>query len=118
MSWEPNTSWKFNRSRFWIGFFLFLPFVAAGDIPPVKVQLTSEKVRDAVPGKVLICAFQVSNNSGVDEELHEEIILPVGWRKISPIETQFIAEANDSVVRMIALVVPSSTPANQFEIVY
>jgi len=118
MSLERNTSWKFERSPFWVGFFLFLPFVAAGDIPSVMVQLSSEKVREVVPGKVIICAFQVSNNSGVDEALHEEIILPVGWRKISPIETQFMAEANDSVVRMIAVAVPSSTPANQFEISY
>ncbi len=75
MSLERNTNWKFERNRFWIGFFLFLPFVAAGDIPSIQVQLTSEKVREVVPGKVLICAFQVSNNFGVDEELHEEIIL-------------------------------------------
>jgi len=109
--------------RIFVSLFCFLPIFytfayAEHKGHGVEVRPTSAELLEIEPGKIVTASFLVSNLTGGDEEFAEELTLPAGWHKIVSDEPTFNLEAEESQVRIMALLVPLSTPAGRYQIRY
>jgi uncharacterized protein (DUF2141 family) len=118
-SWGHNTNWKSRNDLLWLLLvWLLLPAVAEAARVGLEVRLTSAKLQQTEPGKVVTASFLVSNTSDRDEEYVESVLLPAGWQKIAPIDVPFTVPAGKQRVRVLALVVPATAASGRFEIGY
>jgi len=84
----------------------------------VEVRLGSAKLQQIAPGRIVTGSYLVANQSGRDEELVEQVTLPAGWRKIAPTDSPFSLKAGEKQVRLVAVSLPATAVAGQFEIGY
>jgi len=97
---------------------LLFPLCADAQQSSVEVRSPSAKISEATPGKIITASFVVENRDDRADDFVELLVLPRGWRKVSPPDTPFPEEARSQTVRIIALLVPANAPAGNFQIDY
>jgi len=84
----------------------------------VGVRLTSPKLAEIEPGKIITGSFLVSNNTDREEVFFEELKLPLGWQVIAPQGIPFKLEDREQEVRIVAFSVPVTSPAGSYQVTY
>lgn len=110
-----------NDEIFFISFLLLLlPYVAFAEIKGhgIEVRLTSPKITETKPGKIVTASFFVFNHTNQEETLFEELKLPAGWQSLVPLEIPFAIKPKEQQVRIAAFSVPLNSPAGSYEIPY
>ena len=98
--------------------FLFPLNIAQGQDHGVEVRLTSVKLLEIEPGRIITASFLVSNTSEQEEEYFEKLELPPGWKVIISRELPFKLKAKEQEVRLAAFFVPTTYPAGHYQITY
>jgi len=100
-------------------FFLSLPPFTHAEVKGhgVEVRLTTPKLAEIEPGKIVTRSFIVSNNTEFEEEFFEELKLPPEWQVIIPL-IPFKLKAKEQQVRIVAFLVPITFAAGRYEITY
>src|ERR1051326_1135255 len=106
MWWAHSMFWTSMASRrlqagLCILLFLFAPSSGNAQETGLRAQLAGDVIAEAEPGKTITWTFLVSNASSNSQEVHEELTLPAGWRRISPAALSFSLPPNGSEVRII-----------------
>jgi len=83
-----------------------------------QVRLISPNLIDTPPGKIVTASFLVSNDTDRDEPLTESLALPPGWQQVAPTDPFFLVSAHSQQVRVVALLVPTASPAGRFDVGY
>jgi hypothetical protein len=83
-----------------------------------EARLASPKLIELTPGKIVSASVIIANRTRRDEECLDQLILPEGWRKITPQEMPFTLPAGAQQIRLIAIAVPATSPAGRFEVGY
>jgi len=110
-----------DEKFFFIPFFLLLlPYIAFAEIKGqgIEVRLTSPKITETKPGKIVTASFFVFNHTNQEETLFEELKLPIGWQPLVPLEIPFAIKPKEQQVRIVAFSVPLNSPAGSYEIAY
>ena len=87
----------------------------------IEVRLTSQKLIEVEPGKIVIASYVVSNGTGSDVELYEKLKLPEapeGWRTVNCEEQLIMLGVNEQKVRLMTFIVPKSCPPGKYEVTY
>jgi hypothetical protein len=84
----------------------------------VEVRSTSPELLETQPGKIVTGSFLVSNHTEREEELFEKLTLPAGWQEIVSDEFTLKLKAEEQQVRVVAFLVPRSSPAGRYQISY
>lgn len=103
--------------------FFLLPssVLAQGKGYGIEARLTSQKLIEAEPGKIVTGSYLISNSTGRDVELVESLNLPVlpeKWQPLAAYEHPIILGSSKQKVRLVTFVVPRSCPAGKYEVVY
>ncbi len=118
---DMTSSSNNNKSIILLLLFLFYPFLLhAGEIKGhgVEVRLTSPKISDIEPGRIVTGSFLVSHSSEQEEEFFEELDLPAEWQILVPDGNPFTLPANGREVKVIAFSVPVTAPAGIYTVTY
>jgi hypothetical protein len=102
-------------------FLLFLSYsLSNGEVKGhgVEVRLTSPKLAEVEPGRIVTGSLLVSNNTEHEELFFEELKLPPGWQVIAPQGIPFKLESKKQEVRIIAFSVPVTAPAGSYHVAY
>ncbi|UCB52270.1 MAG: hypothetical protein JSV10_09845 [Candidatus Zixiibacteriota bacterium] len=99
-------------------FVLFSPSFAEDKGHGVEVRSTSPQISEIGPGKIVTGSFLVSNHTQQEEELFEELTLPAGWQEIVTDEFTLKLKAEEQQVRVVAFLVPLTSPAGRYQIRY
>lgn len=83
----------------------------------VSVRSVGPKLLETEPLQIQIIPFLVTNNTSIRSEFLENVQLPEGWRLISG-NFPFELGAGKTDVRLVSFVVPITTPAGRYEIIY
>lgn len=123
MSLAPDMRWSSNNNKsiILLLLFLFYPFLLhAGEIKGhgVEVRLTSPKISDIDPGRIVTGSFLVSHSSEQEEEFFEELDLPADWQILEPDGNPFTLSAKGREVKVIAFSVPVTAPAGTYTVTY
>jgi hypothetical protein len=105
---------------FFIFFASFLtPFAQAqqGKGHGVEVRLTSPKMIEVQPGKIITNTFVITNYTDQEADFFDRLNLPSNWQAIPPL-TPFKLRPGESQVKIIALSVPATEPTGRYEITY
>ena len=97
---------------------LLWPLLAEAKDSGFEARLTSAKLVELTPGKIVTASVLVANHTARDEECFEQLILPENWRKIAPQDLPFTLPAGGEEVRLVAIAVPATATAGRFEIAY
>ena len=81
---------------------LLFPLCAGAQQSSIEVRSPSAKIIEATPGKIITASFVVENRDDRADDFVELLVLPRGWRKVSPPDTPFPEEARSEIVRIIA----------------
>ena len=103
-------------------FFLLLVFsplnIAEGKGHNVEVRLSSPRLLEMEPGRIVTCSFIVSNHTYREEEFFETLNLPTDWQPIISSEFPFKLKAKQRLSRVMAFFIPISSPAGRYRITY
>jgi hypothetical protein len=99
-------------------FLLFSPSFAEDKGHGVEVRSTSPEILEVQPGKIVTGSFLVSNHTEAEEELSQRLTLPAGWQEIVADEFTLRLEAEEQQVRVVAFLVPITSPAGRYQIRY
>jgi hypothetical protein len=97
---------------FWL-LLLLLSLHAQG----LEVKALGQELLSKNPRQIITTRFSVVNGSGRAGEFEGRVILPAGWRMITP-ETPFELANNESTVRYISIYIPEGAPAGDYDIGY
>jgi hypothetical protein len=81
-------------------------------------RLTSPRVVEVTPGKIVTASILVSNTSDADAVYEESFGLPSGWLRISPPSMPIPLAPGRRELRLVAFVVPAASPSGSFDIDY
>lgn len=84
----------------------------------VEVRITSPKITETEPGRIVTVGFLVRNNTEGDEEFFENLKLPEGWQTVVSQEFPFRLKAREEGVRIAVFFVPPAAPSGSYEITY
>ncbi len=101
-----------------LSFFFVISQVHAGNNWPVAVKLTSPKLVEVEPGKIVTCNFLVYNNQRQEENFTEKLKIPPGWQAILPVESHFKLAEKERQARLFAFSAPVFCHAGQYRITY
>lgn len=102
---------------------LLLPAVGRtqGEEHGIDIVLTSQRLIEVEPGKIVTGSYLVTNRTGREVVLHERLELPAapeGWQPLAAYERPVFLEAGGRSVQLITFVVPKRCPQGKYEIVY
>jgi len=97
--------------------FLFQEVLGAEKIKEIEIRTESPTFLEAKPKEVLTLAFQVINLTAQRRELAEEIELPEGWQLIIQ-GFPFLVGAEEEEVRLLSFLVPITTLAGDYKVIY
>lgn len=83
----------------------------------VEVTLTSPKMVEVEPGKIVTTSFQITNTTGREEDFLESMSLPSGWQPVTP-SVPIRLRSGETQVRILALSVPATFPGGRYELSY
>lgn len=83
-----------------------------------EARLTSDRVVEVTPGKIVTASIFLLNTSGTDAVYEESFGLPAAWRRISPPAPPIPVPAGGQQLRLIAFAVPATSPAGSFDLDY
>ena len=83
----------------------------------VEVKLTSPRIIETLPGKIVTSSFLVSNHTSQKEIFLEELKLPSRWQPLVP-EDAFPLKPKEKEFRIIAFSVPADSPPGIYQIIY
>ncbi|MHB0937187.1 MAG: carboxypeptidase regulatory-like domain-containing protein [Armatimonadota bacterium] len=117
-----NSRWKSNSSLLILLLFTLqsiLPLAgrAQGKGQGLEVRAISPTLREVMPGHILSLTFQVALTTDGEELLLETLTLPDGWQPVIP-PTPFTLAAGERTARILAVQVPTGTPAGRYTIEY
>jgi len=95
--------------------------LAQGSGHGIEVRLTSQKLIEIEPGKIVTGSYLVSNKMGREIELLESLDLPTvpeGWQSIIAYERLIKLGVNEQKVRLVTFMVPRNCPTGKYEITY
>ncbi len=119
MSPARNTLWKLRlRSLAAALGYCILPLGIQGQTAGAEARLTSDRVVQVSPGKIVTAGIWIANRSGADADYNEELVLPSGWRQVSPQATPLSLAAGAEQLRLVAFAVPVSAAAGSFDVDY
>ncbi|MBI5099042.1 MAG: hypothetical protein HZB30_07350 [Nitrospirae bacterium] len=123
MSLAPDMTWSSNNNKSIILLLLFLfhtSLLHAEEIKGhgVEVRLTSPKISDIEPGRIVTGSFLVSHSSEDEEVFSEELNLPADWQILVPDGNPFTLSAKGREVKVIAFSVPVTAPAGIYTVTY
>jgi hypothetical protein len=87
----------------------------------IELRLTSQKLIEVEPGKILTGSFMISNRTAADIEVLESLVLPTipeGWQPVIDYERRIVLGAGEEALRLVTLLVPAKCPAGEYEIIY
>jgi len=87
----------------------------------VELRLTSQKLMEVAPGKIITGSFIISNRTTDDIEIMEILELPTipeGWQPVIDYERSVVLGRGEETLRLITLLVPDDCPAGRYEVVY
>jgi hypothetical protein len=102
---------------------LFLPMQgsAQGKGHGVELELTSPKLIEVEPGKIVTASYLVSNRTGTTVDLVERLDLPSeleGWQPVIEYQRPIVLAASERKVQLVTFVVPKNHPAGKYTITY
>jgi hypothetical protein len=83
----------------------------------LEVKALGQELLSKNPRQIITTRFSVINGSGRVGQFEGRVILPAGWRVITP-ETPFELANNESTVRYISIYIPEGAPAGDYDIGY
>jgi hypothetical protein len=83
----------------------------------LEVKALGQELLSKNPRQIITTPFSVVNGSGQAGEFEGRVILPAGWRVITP-EDPFELANNESTVRYISIYIPEGAPAGDYDIGY
>ncbi|RPJ00919.1 MAG: hypothetical protein EHM36_14050, partial [Deltaproteobacteria bacterium] len=84
----------------------------------VEVRLTTPRLVEVEPGKIVTGSALVVNQSVQDEDFLEELNLPSGWNLVTPLSAPFHLKSNQRQVRIFAFQVPFTAAAMGYPLTY
>jgi hypothetical protein len=84
----------------------------------VEVRSTSSQLLEIEPGQIVTGSFSVSNHTGKEEEFFEQLTLPADWQEIVSEEFPLKLKPDERQVRVIAFLVPLTSPVGRHQISY
>ncbi|MCK4428016.1 MAG: hypothetical protein KAW16_06005, partial [candidate division Zixibacteria bacterium] len=109
--------------KVFVSFLCFLPLLfslsfAEDNGHGVEVRSTSSQLLEIEPGKIVTGSFLVSNRTEREEEFFEKLTLPAGWQEIVSDEFPLKLKAEEKRVKVVAFLVPLTSPAGRYQISY
>ena len=99
--------------------FLIFPSKLFAEQNIARITLTSSKIQETEPGKIITASFLVYNQRAFKEEFLEELALPEGWQVITPFpESSFTLRPREQQLRIVSFSVPKFTPAATYTASY
>lgn len=83
----------------------------------VDVRPMDARVFTVDPREVVTQVFEVVNRTGATADLEGRLILPAGWRAITP-EFPFSLPAGGRAMRLVSFLVPEGTAAGEYRVSY
>ncbi len=83
----------------------------------VHVQPSAGGRLETSPGKLVTVSFRVTNTSNKSWSLEPVVTLPRGWRSLAS-EPPFTLSPSQSVVKLINMNIPSTSPAGSFVVTF
>ena len=83
----------------------------------VEVRLTTPKLIEADPGKIITGSFQVLNNTDREEEFLPELNLPPDWQVIVP-PLPFRVKAQERQIKVFAVLIPATFSSGRYDVTY
>lgn len=119
MSPAHNILWRLRLSS--LVAFLCCCILTSGihaETSSAEARLTSDRVVEVTPGKIVTASILIANRSGADADYDEQFALPANWRQISPTATPIRLAAGAEQLRLIAFAVPTAAPAGSSKLDY
>jgi hypothetical protein len=106
-----------------VSFFCFLPLLfsvsfAEDNGHGVEVSSASSQLLEVEPGKIVTGSFLIYNRTQREEEFFEKLTLPSGWQEIASEEFPLKLEPEERQLRVVAFLVPVTSPAGRHQISY
>ena len=106
-----------------VSFFCFLPLLfsvsfAEDNGHGVEVRSASSQLLEVEPGKIVTGSFLIYNRTQREEEFFEKLTLPSGWQEIASEEFPLKLEPEERQLRVVAFLVPVTSPAGRHQISY
>ncbi len=119
MSPARNTPWRLRLSSL-IALYCccFCASIIRAETSGGEARLTSDRVVEVTPGKIVTASILIANRSEADADFDEQFVLPANWRQISPTATPIRLAADAEQLRLIAFAVPSTAAAGSFHLDY
>lgn len=119
MSRARNILWKLRLSSLAAALcYCILTSVLQGFPSGGEARLTSDRVVEVSPGKIVTAGVLIANRAEADADYDEQLVLPSGWRQVSPQATPVRLAAGEERLRLIAFAVPVSAAAGSFDLHY
>ncbi|SDW77700.1 hypothetical protein [Thiocapsa roseopersicina] len=83
----------------------------------VDVRAMDSRVLTVDPREVVTVVFQVTNRTGAAADLEGRLLMPEGWRAITP-EFPFTLPAGGSAMRLVSFFVPERIAAGEYRVSY
>jgi hypothetical protein len=99
----------------WIFWLLLLPLTLHAQ--GIEVKTLGQELLSKTPRQIITTRFSVVNVSEQAGQFEGRVILPAGWRVITP-EAPFELANNESTVRYISIYIPEGAPAGDYDIGY
>ena len=94
-----------------------LPASLYGQGGVLEVRLVSPALVEAEPGEIVTFAFRVANRAETEEEFGERLLLPPGWRLVTPL-FEFVLGPGRETTRLVTLQVSRTAPAGNYALDY
>ncbi len=119
MSLARNTPWKLRLSSLVAALcYCILTPLALGQPDGGEARITSDRLVQVSPGKIVTAGILIANRGDADADYEEQLVLPAGWRQISPQAAPIRVAAGTEQLRLVAFAVPLTSAAGSFDVDY
>jgi hypothetical protein len=84
----------------------------------IQVRSSSATQLEVSPGQIATFTFVLSNLSPLDEDVFEEVLLPLGWQKVAPPSGPFPIAGHGQQVRILAIHIGAGSRTGRHPIQY
>jgi hypothetical protein len=104
-------------------FLLLVPSigVAQDEGRGVELVLTSQRLIEAEPGKIVTASYLITNRTGREQDLYEKLGLPVvpdGWKPLAAFERPIFLGIDAQKVQLVTFIIPKDCPAGRYDVLY
>jgi hypothetical protein len=96
---------------------VLIPSTVFAQARGVDVRPMDARVFTVDPREVVTVVFQVTNRMGGAADLEGRLLMPAGWRAITP-EFPFTLPPGGTVMRLVSFFVPEGTAAGEYRVSY